>query len=140
MSSLFYDDAPAAIDWLCRAFGFEVRLRVEGEAGRIEYSELTFGEGLISVATGVGDKAGNNQMVSPRATGGLNTQVLCVYVDDVDAHYARARAAGAKIFREPSTSDYGEEYNSDRSYGAIDPEGHHWFFMRRVRDAKKNAK
>ncbi len=139
-SSLFYDDASAAIDWLCKAFGFEVRLKVEGEAGRIEYSELVFGEGLISVASGGGGKPGHGEMASPRATGGKNTQCLCVYVDDVDAHCARARAAGAKIFREPSTSDYGEEYNSDRSYGAIDPEGHHWFFMRRVRDAKKNAK
>jgi uncharacterized glyoxalase superfamily protein PhnB len=139
-SSLFYDDASAAIDWLCRAFGFEVRLKVEGEAGRIEHSEIVFGEGLIMVASGGGGKSGQGQMASPRVTGGVNTQCLCVYVDDVDAHCARARAAGAKIFRELTTSNYGEEYNSDRSYGAIDPEGHLWFFMSRVRDAKKNAR
>jgi uncharacterized glyoxalase superfamily protein PhnB len=50
-SALFYEDAAAAIDWLCRAFGFEVRLKVEGEGGRIEHSELTFGNGLIMVGS-----------------------------------------------------------------------------------------
>jgi uncharacterized glyoxalase superfamily protein PhnB len=49
-SALFYQDAVAAIDWLCDAFGFEVRIRVEGKDGRIEHSELTIGEGLIMVA------------------------------------------------------------------------------------------
>ena len=49
-SSVFYQDAAAAIDWLCTAFGFEVRLKVEGDNGRIEHSELTYGEGLIMVA------------------------------------------------------------------------------------------
>ena len=50
-STLFYDDASAGIDFLCRAFGFEVRLRVDGEGGRVEHSELTFGEGLIGVSS-----------------------------------------------------------------------------------------
>jgi uncharacterized glyoxalase superfamily protein PhnB len=54
-------------------------------------------------------------------------------VDDVDAHHARALAAGAEIFREPKTEDYGDDYWSDRSYGAYDPEGHIWFFMQRMR-------
>ncbi|HKE19886.1 MAG TPA: VOC family protein [Kofleriaceae bacterium] len=137
-SSVFYADAAAAIDWLCRAFGFEVRLKVEGEGGRIEHSELMFGEGLIMVGQeGEGPQPEHRQMVSPRSTGGANTHVLCVVVDDVDAHCARARAEGAEIFREPQTSDYGSEYASDRSYGARDPEGHMWFFMHRVRDARK---
>ena len=48
-SSLFYDDAAAAIDWLVRAFDFRLRLRIEGEGGRIEHSELTYGDGLIMV-------------------------------------------------------------------------------------------
>jgi len=47
-SSVFYDDAAKAIDWLCSTFGFEIRLKVEGEGGRIEHSELTFGDdGLV---------------------------------------------------------------------------------------------
>jgi uncharacterized glyoxalase superfamily protein PhnB len=71
---------------------------------------------------------------SPRSLGGANTQSMCVYVDDVDAHCARARAHGAKIFREPVTNDYGEEYGAHRSYGAVDLEGHRWWFMRVTRD------
>ena len=138
-SALFYDDAAAAIDWLCETFGFQVRLKVEGEGGRIEHSELVFGEGLIMVGQGGGDRPGQPRMVSPRATGGANTQNLCVYVDDVEAHHARARACGAEIFRELETSNYGEEYNSDRSYGALDLEGHQWFFMQRVRDGRRVA-
>jgi uncharacterized glyoxalase superfamily protein PhnB len=135
-SAIFYEDPAAAIDWLSRAFGFEVRLKVEGEGGRIEHSELTYGEGLIMVGGSGGERPGQDRMLSPRATGGGNTQVMCIFVDDADAHCARARAAGAEVFREPETNDYGEEYQSDRSYGAIDPEGHLWFFMQRVRDRK----
>jgi len=134
-SSVFYEEASTAIDWLCKAFGFEVRLKVEGEAGRIEHSELVFGEGLIMVnQCGPAERPGQEHMQSPRALNGANTQVLCVYVDDVDSHCARARAAGARIFREPETSDYGAEYASDRTYGAADPEGHLWFFMQRIRE------
>ncbi len=134
-SSLFYDDAAAAIDWLCRAFGFEVRLLVEGEGGSVEHSELSLGGGVIMVGQeGQGPRPEHRRMVSPRSTGGGNTQVMGVFVDDVDAHCARARAAGAEIFREPDTSDYGSEYAMDRTYGAVDLDGHLWFFMQRVRD------
>jgi uncharacterized glyoxalase superfamily protein PhnB len=134
-AAVFYDDPAAAIDWLCRAFGFEVRLKVAGEDGRIEHSELVFGEGLIMVGGAGGDRPGQDRMISPRSVQGGNTQILGVFVDDVDAHCAGARGAGARIFREPETMDYGEEYWTDRSYGAVDPEGHQWFFMQRIRDA-----
>lgn len=100
-SAVFCDDPGTAIDWLCQAFGFEVRLRIEGDAGRIEHSELTFGEGLISVGS-VGGKSSRQVPLpcgSPRPTGGINTQALCVVVDDVDAHAERAKAAGATILR-----------------------------------------
>src|SRR5687768_241693 len=81
-SSVFYEDASAAIDWLCKAFGFEVRLKVEGDGGRIEHSELVFGDGLIMVnQSGIAEQPGQEQMKSPRSVGGANTQVLCVYVD-----------------------------------------------------------
>jgi uncharacterized glyoxalase superfamily protein PhnB len=132
-SSLVYEDAPAAIDFLCRAFGFEVRLKVEGEGGRIEHSELVFGEGLIMLGSTRGKDGTSAHRVSPRSIGGANTQVLCVCVDDADAHCQRARAAGAQIASEPKTTDYGAEYWADRTYEAVDPEGHHWFFMQRVR-------
>lgn len=142
-ASIFYDDPAAAIDWLCRAFGFEVRLKVEGEGGSIEHSELVFGEGLIMVGgtnrRDPGREHYQRRHISPRATGGGNTQSLCVFVDDVDGHCARARAAGAEVFREPHTDDYGDDYWADRTYGALDPEGHQWWFMQRVRDRSQGG-
>lgn len=139
-SAIFYLDPAAAIDWLCTAFGFEVRIRVEGPGGRIEHSELEYGEGLIMVA-GAGpayaDRAAKApwkaKCASPTMLEGRMTQNLCVHVDDVDAHCAHARAAGATICYEPETTDYGADYWTDRSYGAIDPEGHVWWFLQRLR-------
>ncbi|HET9956112.1 MAG TPA: VOC family protein [Polyangiaceae bacterium] len=135
-SALFYENPGAAIDWLCDVFGFECRLKVEGEAGRIEHSELTFGEGLIMVGASGGKSERPNPLPcqSPRSVAGVNTQSLCVFVDDVDAHCARARARGARILDEPTTTDYGPDYWSDRSYRVADLEGHQWWFMQRMRD------
>ena len=142
-SCIFYEDPAAAIDWLCRAFGFEVRLKVEGEDGDIVHSELVFGEGLIMVGgtrrRDPGREDYQQKHVSPRSLAGGNTQTLCVHVDDVDAHCARARASGAQVFREPSTEDYGDDFWADRSYGALDPEGHQWWFMQRVRDPRPSG-
>ena len=134
-ASIFYDEAATAIDWLCRAFGFEVRLKVEGDQGRVEHSELTYGEGLIMVGqAGTRPDLPNRSFpTSPRSVGGANTQSVMLFVDDVDAHCARARAAGARIFEEPAVHDYGADYWADRSYGAVDPEGHHWWFTQRLR-------
>lgn len=143
-SCLFYRDPAAAIPWLCRAFGFEVRLKVEGDGGRIEHSELEFGEGLIMVG-GAGPeyvaagKSWRAQSASPQTLQGRNTQSLCVHVDDVDAHCLRARAAGARIFYEPKNSDYGDDFWEDRSYGAIDLEDHQWWFIQRIRNPKADA-
>jgi uncharacterized glyoxalase superfamily protein PhnB len=135
-SALFYEDAAAAIDWLCRAFGFKVRIKIEGENGRIEHSELEFGDdGLIMVgsAGGRSDRDVPLPCKSPRSLGGANTQALCLFVDDADAHCEHARTVGAIIAEEPTTTDYGPEYWADRTYRAVDPEGHHWWFMQRLR-------
>lgn len=135
-SSVFYRDAASAIDWLVEALGFEVRLRIEGEGGRIEHSELTFGEGLISVgsADGKSHKQNREFIASPRDVGDRNTQTLCIYVDDVDALTERARAAGAKVLQAPVTTDYGVEYWADRTAMLADPEGHRWWIMQRMRE------
>jgi uncharacterized glyoxalase superfamily protein PhnB len=130
--SLFYEDAARAIDWLCEAFGFEVRLKVETGDGGIAHSELTYGEGVVMVGAS-GRRVG---LKSPRALDGASTQALMVYVDDVEAHCQRAQAAGAKIIGEIKTSDYGEDYWSDRSYEAEDCEGHRWYFAQRLRSPK----
>ncbi len=138
-SALYYDDAAAAIDWLCAAFGFTVRLRVEGEGGRIEHSELTYGDALVMVAQS-GAKPGREDFppgASPRGVNGANTQCLLLFVDDVDAHCAHARSNGAVVVDEPKVHDYGEDYWADRSYGAVDCEGHMWWFTQRLRDPRE---
>ena len=137
-SAVFYEDAARAIDFLCRAFGFEVRLKVEGEGGTIEHSELTFGEGLIMVGS-TSHRPGREFCGSPRAVGGINTQSLCLYVDDVDALCERARAAGATVAAEPKTNDYGEDYGAHRSCELVDLEGHHFWFMKQLRGPKPSA-
>jgi uncharacterized glyoxalase superfamily protein PhnB len=140
-SSLYYEDAKAAIDWLCRAFGFEIRLIVEGDDGRIEHSELSYGEGLIMVGSATGPKMEKYPYrKSPAQIGGANTQNMFVYVDDVEAHCKRARGAGAVIEMEPETHDYGEDYWSDRTYGCMDVGGHHWWFAQRLRSPEPKQK
>ena len=76
---------------------------------------------------------------SPRALDGALNQAPAIFVDDADAHCEVARAAGALVAQEPTTSDYGEDYWADRSYRAVDPEGHHWWFMQRIRTRGKPA-
>jgi uncharacterized glyoxalase superfamily protein PhnB len=133
--ALYYQDAAKAIDWLCRVFAFEVRLKIEGEGGRIEHSELVFGEGLIMV-----DESSKRERApyrrSPGEVGGANTQNLMLYVDDVDAHCKRAREAGARIVTEPGNHDYGEDYWADRAYECEDIGGHYWWFVQRLRSPK----
>ena len=94
-TAIYYDDAAGAIDWLCRAFGFEVRLEVEGEGGHIAHSELVYGEALVMVASS-GDRPRHPEFprgASPRSIGGANTQSLMLFVDNVDEHCARVRRA-----------------------------------------------
>ena len=136
-SSLYYDDPKAAIDWLCRAFGFQLRLLVEGDGGKVEHSELTYGDGVVMV--GGARHEGFAYMRPPSQVGGGNTQNMMIYVDDVDAHCAHAREAGAVIAREPEDHDYGGDYWADRGYEARDPGGHHWWFFQRLRTGGKPA-
>src|SRR5215211_6557623 len=132
-ASIFYSDPKAAIDWLCQAFGFEVQLKVEGDGGAIVHSELKLDEALVMVGDAGGKEPWQRFYRTPRNIGGGVTQALAFYLDDVDAHHARAVASGAQVVRELSTSDYGDDYWSDRSYGALDLEGHLWWFMQRLR-------
>jgi uncharacterized glyoxalase superfamily protein PhnB len=135
-SSVFYQDAAAAIDWLCEAFGFSVRLKIEGDNGRIEHSELTYGEGLIMVGqeTPNSERRWKSSMRSPKSLQGATTQSIMFFVDDAEQHCAHALKHGAKIVEELTTHDYGEAFWSDRSYGALDPEGHLWWITQRLRN------
>ncbi|MEO7331987.1 MAG: VOC family protein [Minicystis sp.] len=128
-SSLYYDDSRAAIDWLCKAFGFSVRIKVEGEGGKIEHSELELADGLIMVS----DAHKRPSCASPQSIGNANTQSVMVFVDDAEAHCKHARESGAKILMEPTVNDYGEDYWTDRTYEAEDLEGHRWWFCERLR-------
>jgi uncharacterized glyoxalase superfamily protein PhnB len=120
--TLRYRDAPAAIDWLCRAFGFEKHLVVPGEGGTIAHAQLTFGNGMIMLGSARDDEFGRLQK-TPAQVGGVGTQSPYVIVADADAHYARAVAAGAEIVYPLKDEDYG-----GRGYSCRDPEGHLWNF------------
>jgi PhnB protein len=120
---LYYEDAAAAVDWITRAFGFTERLRMPGPGGRVAHAEVELGDGVLMLGEPMGD-----DFKSPKALG-VSTSSVYVYVDDVDAHCARAKDAGAEIIREPEDQFYG-----DRMYGAKDLEGHEWFFGQHVRD------
>jgi uncharacterized glyoxalase superfamily protein PhnB len=132
-AAVYYEDPSKAIDFLARAFGFEVQVKHE-EGGVVVHSQLVLPGGLIMVGglTSHGNP-GATWRKSPKQLGGANTQALFIYVDDADAHCERARSAGATIVSEPKTVDYGKEWWSDRGYEAIDLEGHHWNFAHRVR-------
>lgn len=116
-TSLSYRDPRAAIAFLEKAFGFELTLLVEDDAGQVAHSEMAFGSGVVMVG---GEWSADHQ--SPASVGGKNTQSVHVQIDtDVDAHCARAKAAGAEVFAQPSDQFYG-----DRTYRCRDPEGHIW--------------
>lgn len=116
--SLTYGDAPAAIEWLCRAFGFTKRFVVPGPENRVEHSELSLGTGVVMVSS----PRPEDGRVSPKALPGYS-QALSVYVSDPDAHHNLAVAAGATVVRPLQTEDYGA-----RGYMARDLEGHLWYF------------
>ena len=119
--ALQYQDARAAIEFLCTAFGFARKAVHEGEGGAIAHAELTLGNGMIMLGS-VNQSEYGKLLVRPRDAGGV-TMSIYVIVDDVDAHFARAKAAGAAVTREPVTQDYG-----GRDYTAKDLEGHVWTF------------
>ena len=117
-----YKDAPAAIEWLCKAFGFEKHLVVPGPNGTIAHAQLTFGNGMIMLGSGQDNEYGR-LLKFPKEIGGAVTGGGYVIVTDADAHYARAKAAGAEIVIDIKDEDYG-----GRDYTCRDPEGYLWTF------------
>ena len=116
---LRYRDAPAAIDWLVKAFGFKELMVVPNENGTVAHAELEFASGAMMLASARDDEL---RIKSPSDLGAV-TGGIYVYLQDVDAHCERARAAGAEIVRGPEETDYGS-----REYTARDLEGHLWSF------------
>ncbi len=125
---LLYEDCAAAIAFLTRAFGFRELLRFDGPDGAVTHAELALPRGGVVF---VGDPRGDYR--NPGRDGRI-TVAIHVYVDDVDAHHARARDAGAEIAEPPNDTPYG-----DRRYSALDPQGHQWYFAQHVRDVPPAA-
>jgi len=124
-SALSYKDPKAALAWLEAAFGFEPFMVIVDSEGNLAHSEMSFGDSVVMVGSEWSEKHR-----SPKSIGGLNTQSVHVQLDqDVDAHCERARKAGAVIIAEPETQFYG-----DRTYRALDLEGHIWTFGRTVEE------
>ena len=116
---LRYREANDAIEWLARAFGFEKQMVVPGPDGTVAHAEMSLGPGVIMLGSVRDDGLGEKDSQDPGAV----KQVVYVYVADADAHYERAKAAGAEIVYEPGDTDYGS-----REYSARDLEGHLWSF------------
>lgn len=115
-----YDNAPAAIEWLVAAFGFEAVAVYQAEDGTINHAELCLGDAGWVMLSSTHDDRFNVR--TPRSLG-ASTQGIAAYVDDIDAHYQQAKAAGAELVDDLSDTDYGA-----RGYTARDPEGHLWSF------------
>ena len=117
---LRYRDAPAAIDWLCRVFGFERHLVVPDDSGGIAHAQLALGDGMIMLGSVRANDYGL-LMKQPDEVGGAQTQSSYLVVPDPDAVHARAVAAGARIALAIKDEDYG-----GRGFSCHDPEGHLW--------------
>ena len=117
-----YNDAAAAVAWLCEAFGFERQLVVPGEDGTVVHAQLVFGNGMVMVGSARESEFDRVQK-PPSTLGGVVSQSPYIIVEDVDLHYTQAVAAGAEIVVEIKDEDYG-----GRDYSCRDPEGHVWNF------------
>ncbi|HXZ29133.1 MAG TPA: VOC family protein [Terriglobales bacterium] len=118
---LRYRNAPAMIDWLCQVFGFEKQLVVPGPEGMVVHSQLTFGNGMIMIGSVGSGTASSNLLKQPDEIGGAETQASYLVVTDIDAIYARAQAAGARVLIELEDKGFG-----GKGFCCADPEGHIW--------------
>ena len=127
-----YEDGMAALDWLHRAFGFRETVRLAAPDGRLSHGEMTAGDGLIMLASPTPDYQGRKrhrevcEQARRWSTVPWIIDGVLVYVDNLAAHFARAKAAGATILSEIESDPPG------RRYRAEDCEGHRWFFFEKA--------
>jgi uncharacterized glyoxalase superfamily protein PhnB len=119
---IVYQDVGEAMAWLTRVFGFVEHYRYGEQHGTISGAQMQLGNAWIMLTKARAGRA------SPKQLGG-GTQSLTVFVDNVNAHFQRAKSMGAKIVEELHETEYGE-----RQYGVEDVEGHHWLFSQHARD------
>ena len=115
---LRYEDARGAIRWLCAAFGFAEVFSVPEAGTTVRHAQLKLGTNIVML----GSVRPEDGIASPRAAG-VSTQALYVHVPDLDAHFERARQAGAELAGPPVETDFGA-----REYHGRDPEEHLWTF------------
>ncbi len=123
---LSYDDAHAAMDFLCQAFGFEKLHAYETEDGKVAHAQLNYeGNGIMLGSTNTGSEFSTKHIVQPKEVDGKETQAPYIIIDGdkIDAHYENAKKHGAKIIMELEEQPYG-----GKNYTAVDPEGHIWNF------------
>lgn len=118
--SMSYRDAPAAIEWLCRVFGFQKHAVYPGPNKTIAHCELTLGSGMVMLGS-LGDSPYSRFMKQPDEIGGAETRGVNLIVEDADAVYARAKTAGAEMLFDIEDKPYG-----GRGFTCRDPEGHIW--------------
>ena len=121
---LCVDGAKAAIEFYSNVLGAKELMHMPGPDGKIGHAELELGDSLIMLA----DEFPEMGVRGPKAVGGTPV-TISIYVEDADAVFDAAVAAGATAVRPMENQFYG-----DRSYGAKDPEGHEWYFGTHVRD------
>ncbi len=117
-----YQNVPEAIAWLTIVFGFRERYRYGNTGGLVDGAQMHLGNAYIMVS-------GEHRGGGTPAKLGAYTQSLTVFVEDVDAHFQRAKSAGAKIVEDLNETCYGE-----RQYGVEDLDGHHWLFSQHAKD------
>lgn len=122
LSHITYEDVAAALAWLGTTFGFTEHYRYGEQDGRVSGAQMHLGDAWIMLTSARPGRSSPARL-------GSQTQSLTIFVDDVDAHYARAQAVGAMIVEELHETEYGE-----RQYGVEDLEGHRWLFSQHARD------
>ena len=130
MPVLFYQQPLAALEWLERAFGLDIGLVITDQQGQVAHAEISWrGEAIgIGGEWSSDDLLGPATLKSPRSLDGAGSQFLRLFLESgIDEHCERARAAGARITQEPATQFYG-----DRTYRALDLDGHVWNFAQKV--------
>ena len=121
---MYYEDLRGTVDWLDKAFGFQERVdnAVTMPDGTLGHTEIQLADGVVMMGHPGPDYR------NPRKLENSVSQ-LYVYVDDVDAHCAAAKASGAEV-----TTDLEDTFYGDRRYTALDPEGFEWTFATKKRD------